>query len=143
MTADVPPAWLAAFPGTRFLPEWRLMTGHLLGILDNQRLECMLHWLEAVEPQLGAFNRFWDLSNLKEVRLSCAELNALAERRRGRYAGEPVTTVLLAPTPVLYGVARMYEQFMEGVPIKVEVVGLLSTAAARLGVPADELARKL
>ncbi len=142
MTCEVPPAWLAAFPGTRFLPQYRLMIGHPHGVMDHTRMETMLHWLEAVEPQLGAFDRFWDFSEIKEVRLDCDEVMALAERRRDRYFGEEVKTVILAPTPVHYGLARMYEQFMEGVPIHVEVVGRISTAAARLGVPAEELVKE-
>lgn len=141
MICEVPPAWLAAFPGTRYLPQYRLVIGHPRGILDHSYIETMLHWIEAVEPQLGTFNRFWDFSEITEVRLNCQEVMAIAERRRERYVGESVKAVFLAPTPVHYGIARMYEQFTEGVPIEVEVVGLLSTAAARLGVPADELVR--
>ena len=141
MTCEVPPAWLAAFPGTWFLPEYRLMVGHPRGILDNTCLETMLHWMEAVEPQLGAFNRYWDLSEIKELRLDCDEVLGARDAaagplfRRRREGGFPGTFA---------GPLRdraMYEHFMEGEPIHVEVVGLVSTAAARLGVPADLLVR--
>jgi len=109
------------------------------GVIDSERANLALDWLEAAEPSLGAFNRLVDLSQITGVHLRREEIAAIAERRRERYAGESVTTVFLAGDALGYGVARMYEHLMTGSPIRVEVVALLTSAARILDVPADVL----
>jgi hypothetical protein len=137
----VPPAWLAAYPGTRFLPEWRLMMWGPRGLVSAPQVEAMLHWLEAVEPALGTFHRFVDLSYMVEMRLRADEIAAIAKRRRERYRGEPVITVFLAGTALAYGLARIYEHLMSGTPIHVDVAVRFSSAARLLGIPPDALRR--
>jgi hypothetical protein len=136
-TATVPPAWLAAFPGTRFDPEWRLLVWAPRGAMNAATLDATLSWLEVVEPSLGTFNRLVDLTHITEVHLRADEIAAVAERRREAYAGEPVTTVFLAGTALAYGMARMYERLLSDTPIRVEVVALLTSAARILNLPAD------
>lgn len=140
-TTEVPPAWLAAFPGTRYVPELRLMIWGPRGVIDAEVAFAALHWLEAMEPAFGAFNRLVDLSHVTEVHLRRDDIAAVAERRREQYAGEPVTTVFLAGEALGYGIARMYERLMSGSSIRVEVVALLTSAARILDVPADVLLR--
>jgi hypothetical protein len=111
--------------------------------MDAAMVQAALQWLEAVEPTLGTFHRFVDLSHISEVRLRADEIAAFAEGRRARYAGEPATTVFLAGTALAYGMARMYEHLMSGAPIRVEVVALLTSASRILGVPADVLLQNM
>ena len=141
MALEISPTWLAAFPGTRFFPDHRLLTWHPRGVLNLIQTEAMIRWMEAVEPELGNFNRFADLSGLTEVHLRSEEITALVKRRRGSYSGEPVTTVLLVGTPLVYGIAAMYERLMAGTPIHVQIVVRLTSACRILGVTPDVLIR--
>ena len=142
MALEIPPAWLAAFPGTRYFPDERLMTWHPAGVLNIVQVEAMVRWMEAVEPELGSFNRFVDLTELREVHLRSEEIDALAERRRGRYSGERVTTVLYAGTPLSYGIAAMYERLMRGSVINVRVVVRITSACRILAATPDLLLRR-
>ena len=58
-----------AFPGTRFYPEHRLMTWHPYGVVDALKAESIARWLEVVEPELGSFSRFIDLSQVDRLDL--------------------------------------------------------------------------
>jgi hypothetical protein len=143
MALAVPETWLAAFPGTRFFPECHLMTWHPRGLLNLMHAQSILHWLRAVEPELGAFNRFVDLTGMHEVRLSDEDVATVAAHRREHYLGDPVTTVFLASTPLSYGIAAIYERLMAGTPIQVHTVVRLTTACRILEVDPDVLIRQL
>jgi hypothetical protein len=97
--------------------------------------------MEAIEPTVGRFNRFADLTGLNEIHLSADDIAALAESRKASYKGEPVKTVLLAGTPLSYGVAAIYERLMVDTAIQVHVVPHLTSACQILGVEPEMLIR--
>jgi hypothetical protein len=115
------------------------MTWSPRGVLDASRAETIFHWLEAVEPRIGDFDRFIDFSHISKIELGSEEVTELARRRKDGYAGGVVKTVILAVSPLAYGIARMYEQLLANVPIHVHVVSELSTAGEVLNVPPDVL----
>ena len=135
----LPPEWYAAYPGTRYSSRWNLMAWSPRGVLDASRSETIVHWLEAIEPRIGDFNRFIDLSQISRVELDCEEVADLAVRRREGYAGGHVKTAILAVSPLAFGIARMYELLLTNVPIHVHVVAQLAAAAEVLGVPVEVL----
>ena len=137
--ATLPPEWYAAYPGTRYSSRWNLMAWSPRGVLDVSRAETIVHWLEAIEPRIGDFNRFIDFSQISRVELGCEEVADLAIRRREGYAGGHVKTAILAVSPLAYGIARMYELLLSSVPIHVHVVAHLAAAAEVLGVSVEVL----
>jgi hypothetical protein len=135
----LPPEWYAAYPGTRYLLAWTLMTWSPRGVLDASRAETIIHWLEAVEPHIGNFNRFIDFSHITKIELGIEEVAELALRRKEGYTGGAVRTAILAVSPLAYGIARMYEQLLANAPIDVHVVSQLSAAGEVLRVPIEVL----
>ena len=142
MGLEIPLAWLAAYPGTRFFSECRLLTWHPHGVLNVVQAEAIVHWLQAVEPALGTFNRFADLSRLNKVVLCDDDIAAIAEHRQRSYRGEQVKTVLLASTPLSHAIGALYERLMSGSPIQVHVVDQLTSACRLLGVGPEVLVRE-
>ncbi|HZJ14931.1 MAG TPA: hypothetical protein VFD27_07775 [Chthoniobacteraceae bacterium] len=118
------------------------MTWHPSGVLSLVQADALVNWIEAVEPVIGTFNRFADLSRLNEIHLSDDDIATLAEKRSGSYRGEPVKVVLLAGTLLSYGIAAMYQRLMSATPIQVEVVVQLTSACRILGVGPELLIRQ-
>jgi hypothetical protein len=142
MGVEIPPAWLAAYPGTRFVAECRLLTWHPSGVLNLVQAAAIVHWLHAVEPALGTFNRFANLSRLNTIHLSEEDIAALAAQRKGNYRGAAVTTVLLASTPLSYAIGALYKRLMSGSAIQIHAVGRLASACRLLDVSPDVLLRQ-
>jgi len=132
-------ALTARFPNAKYYPEWRLLTWHPVGILDTTMANAGVDFLEHIEPEFGTFNRFVDLSHLTEIRLPFDHIFGVAKRRIDFYTGEEIQTVILAPTPVAWAVARMYAELMKESPIHIHVVSLFTSAMQILGVPPEPL----
>src|SRR5687767_11850641 len=92
MALELPATWLAAFPGTKFHPEERLLTWRPAGVLNAILGDAILRWIESVEPEFGTINRFGDLTGLEEVRLTLSDLSRFAFNRRKSYTGESTVT---------------------------------------------------
>ena len=125
---------LLDYPDTRYYPEQRLLTWHPQGVLDADKAQYMARWLGTVEPELGLFDRFADLSHISGINLTVSDVCAIAEIRAEDYKGTRVTTVFFVSSPLSYAVAAMYQQLMAETPIRIEVVVLLSAACHLLGV---------
>ena len=142
MPLEIPPAWLAAYPGTRIFPEHRLLTWHPHGTLNAVMLDSMVGWIESVEPHLGECNRYIDLSALDAIHLAAADINRAALRRRTAYKGPPTTNVTLAPTPLSYMIAAMYQRVLRGSRIRMQIVARMTSALRILNVPVEVLLRE-
>jgi hypothetical protein len=127
------------FPDARFHEEWNLVTWHPTGILDNERADRVVDFLESEEqPGDKPFDRFTDLDGYGRVRLGLDHIVRIARRRR-RYAGPPVKSALYATRPVSAMISRMYEELMDGSLIEVCAFRDLDAAADWLGVPGNLL----
>jgi hypothetical protein len=130
------------FPdGARIHPSQRLATWHPRGVLDAPLARAIFAFVEAEEAAAAEpFHRFTDLSALEAIHLSFAEVEELAQSRVEGYQGPPAESAILAPSPLAFGIARMYEQLMRRSRIEVGVFSQLSGAAKWLAMPMEVLA---
>src|SRR4051812_588574 len=110
------------FPHARYHPEWELISWHPRGVLDDRLVDEIHAFIQRQEQVATAppFNRFMDLSTLKEVRLQIGHVFKVAEERKE--AGQnlaPVKSAFYCDKVVGFGMARMYEALMEGSSIQV------------------------
>lgn len=127
------------FPYARFHADCRLITWHPTGILDNERADRIVSFLEHEEaPGAAAFNRFTDMNGYSRIKIGLDHIVRIARRRRS-YAGPPVKSAFFATRTVSSLVARMYEELMDGSPIEVCTFRELAAAADWLGVPVETL----
>ena len=86
------------------------------------------------------FSRFCDMTSLDGIRLSCAEIQQVAARRREFNPNDiRVKSAFWAINPLAFGIARMYEQLLKSPRIEVRVFSDLQEAADWLGVKVDSL----
>lgn len=118
---------------------YRLAVCRPAGVLDPPQAATILDFvlaLEATHP--GPFDRLLDLTAVAEVRLSGEEVYRIAQARRASAARRrPFRTAILAPSPIAYGMGRMYEVLMEGSAVRASVFRNAAAAAAWLGVPTE------
>lgn len=127
-------SFLEALPHTRYHGEWRLLTWHPGGILDDTLADEIIgeiHADEQFEPTPS--HRYIDFSGLTTISLQIGHVFQIAEHRR--QAREPVRSAFFAPTATGFGMARLYEEAMHGAMIQVRVFRERSAAAEWLGVP--------
>jgi hypothetical protein len=124
-------------PQIAFDDEHRLAVYRPQGLLDMglaARLLDFLLALETADPE--PFDRLLDLTAVAEIRLTATEMFYIAQTRRAATAGRRhFRTAILAPTPLAYGMGRMYEVLVEGSAIHVGVFRDAGGAADYLGVP--------
>lgn len=125
---------LKSFPRSRYHSEARLLTWHPRGIFDDTLADEILAMLEAEETLEDVpFHRFTDLSFLTEIHLKIGHVFEIAKHRRT--VAESVRSAFFAQTTVGYGVARLYEELMEGGVLQVRAFRDRGAAAEWLGVP--------
>jgi hypothetical protein len=130
--------FLKAFPDSRYHPEARLLTLHPRGTFDDTLADEILAMIEAEETVEDVpFHRYTDLSRLTEIRLKIGHVFEIAEHRRA--VGEPVRSAFFADTTVGFGIARLYEELMQGAAIHVRAFRDRDAAAEWLGVPVQLL----
>ena len=127
------------FSDARYHEAWSLVTWHPAGVLDNERADRVVDFLESEEqPDGKPFHRFTDLNGYGRMRMGLDHIVRIARRRR-RYAGPPVKSAFYATRPVSVIISRMYEELMDGSLIQVCTFRDLAAAADWLGVPANLL----
>jgi hypothetical protein len=111
------------------------------GILDASEALQIVEFVEVKEKEMeSGFDRFVDLTQLESIRLSAAEVAALADRRRTFKPNDiRVKSAFVATHPLSYGIARMYEQMLNSDRIEVQVFCELEEAAAWLLVKPQKL----
>src|SRR5436190_9698636 len=105
------------FPDAHYHDEWELITWHPRGVLDDDRMDQTVEFIQVQEQVVKAppFNRYTDLSKLTEVRLKIGHVFKLAEERGADHRGlPPVKSAFFCDKIVGSGIARMYEALMEG-----------------------------
>lgn len=136
-----PIRFIPGFPDACYHETCNLVTWHPSGILDNERADRVVDFLESVE-QTGdkPFHRFTDMNGYSRMRIALDHIVRIARRRR-HYAGPPVKSAFYATRPVSVIISRMFEELMDGSSIEVCTFRYLDDAADWLGVPADILHR--
>jgi hypothetical protein len=123
------------FPYARYHAGWNLVTWHPNGVLDNERADHVVDFLESEEKtDARPFHRFTDMNGYTRIKIGLDHIVRIARRRR-RYAGPPVKSAFYAKRPVSVLIARMYEELMDQSLIEVSTFRDLSAAADWLGVP--------
>jgi hypothetical protein len=124
------------------VPRESLLVGRPKGILDVPTAERIIEFVEIkeLESETG-FNRFCDLTNLLEIRLSPSEILQLAVRR-GTFNPNDihVKSAFFAIDESGLGIAREFARLLNSPRIEVRVWSNLQAAADWLGVQRERLA---
>jgi hypothetical protein len=140
MNSDAPTAFLESFPDTRYFPQWRLVTWHPKGILDDALADRIVEFVEWKErAQKEPFHRFTDFDGLTEVRLKFGHAFELASRRRSAGHGGFVKSAMYSRWIVGIGIAHMFEALMDGGSMTVRAMRTRKAAAEWLEVPVEIL----
>jgi len=124
----------------RHYPTHNLVVWQPQGVLDDQMLDEIAHWLGVAEKESSPFERFIDLSQLTEVAVRTRHVFDFALKRVEQRAGSaPVKSALFSQDWVGFGIARMYESLMQGTPIDARAFRDHAAAAEWLEVPAHIL----
>ena len=126
---------------TYMIDKAELMVARPKGILDASESMRIVEFIEIkeVESETG-FNRFCDLTGLDGIRLSFADVSALAARRAKFNPNNiHVKSAFLAKHPLSLAIARMYQQLLCSERIEVRVFSNLEDSADWLGVKSDRL----
>ena len=127
------------FPCAHFHDDWHLVTWFPDGVLDDERADRVVEFIELAEVIEGQpFHRFTDMSGYARIQISLDHVVRIARRRRS-YKGPPVKSAFYAVRLIAVSVARMYQELMEGTQIEVGVFRDRAVAAEWLGVPATIL----
>jgi hypothetical protein len=132
---------IEAFPYARYHEDWKLVTWHPVGILDDDQADRVVEFLESEERIGGeSFDRYTDMSGLSRIQLNLDHVFTLAKRRRRGYKGRAVRSAFYAVRLISLSIAKMYQELMQGAPIEVGVFRDRAAAAEWLGVPLGVLA---
>ena len=123
------------------IPREALLVARPMGIFDIKSAESLVDFIEIKEELTETgFNRFTDLTRLKEIHLTSADVLRLAARRRAFNPNNiRVKSAFLATDPMAFMIARMYELVLDSPRIEVATWRDLQSAANWLGVRADLL----
>src|ERR1043165_5703429 len=85
------------FPYARFHPEWHLVTWFPDGVLDNERADRVVDFLESEEKiERAHFHRYTDMTGYTRVQLELDHIVRLARRRQAGYRGPAVKSAIYA-----------------------------------------------
>jgi len=123
------------------IPRQALLVARPVGIFDIKSAESLVDFIEIKEELTETgFNRFTDLTRLKEIHLTSADVLRLAARRRAFNPNNiRVKSAFLATDPMAFMIARMYELVLDSPRIEVATWRDLQSAANWIGVRADLL----
>ena len=123
------------------IPREALLVARPVGIFDIKSAESLVDFIEIKEELTETgFNRFTDLTRLKEIHLTSADVLRLAARRRAFNPNNiRVKSAFLATDPMAFMIARMYELVLDSPRIEVATWRDLQSAANWLGVRSDLL----
>ena len=128
------------FPAARFHADCRLMTWHPTGILNNERADRAVEFLESTEKLEGRpFDRYTDMTGYTRIQIDIDHIVRLARRRKRGYKGPFVKSGFYAARLLSLSIAQMYGELMEGSRIRIGMFRDRAVAAEWLGVPVDIL----
>jgi hypothetical protein len=129
-----------SFPSARFHADWRLMTWHPMGVLDNVGADSAVEFLESTEKIEGRpFDRYTDMTGYTRIKIEIAHIVRLAKRRNNSYKGAPVKSAFFAERIISLSIAQMYAELLMDSPIQVCLFRDRDAAAKWLGVPVSAL----
>jgi hypothetical protein len=136
---SVPLSLTTRFPRACFYPDWRLLTWHPTGILDDKEADRVLEFIELREKIDGQpFNRYTDMTGLIQIKTGLGHIVRMA-RKRHHYLGPPVKSAFYAVRLISLTIAGMYAELMKDSHIHVTIFREKKDAAAWLGVPSKAL----
>jgi hypothetical protein len=117
--------------------EHRLAICRPEGLLDAKLARQLMLFLMAMEEsQLEPLNRLLDLTAIDQVWLTSQQVFDMSGARRAAAANlSRFRTAIIAPDPLAFGTARMYETLMHRSNNEVGVFWDPASAAVWLGVP--------
>ena len=118
-----------------------LLVARPKGVVNINTATALIEFVEIKEKlEETGFNRFCDMTRIKGIHLSCAEVLRLAARRREFNPNDiRVKSAFLATNPLVFGIARMYEQLLNSPRIKVRVWTEMQAAGDWLGIEPAKL----
>jgi hypothetical protein len=134
-------ALAAKFPHAYFHPEARVLTWFPSGVLDNERADRVIEFLEGQESEGEPFHRYTDMSGYTRIQVELDHVVRLARRRIHSYQGLPIKSAFYAVRLTSVSIAKMYQELMQGSLIEVRTFRDRDAAADWLGVPGNLLAR--
>jgi hypothetical protein len=127
------------FPRARFYPDWRLLTLHPTGILDETEADRVMEFVELREKIDGQpFHRYTDLTGLTQIKTGLGHVVRMARQRRS-YSGPRVKSAFHAVRITGLTIAHMYAEILQGSRIHACVFRNKNEAAEWLGVPKSVL----
>ena len=127
------------FPYAHHHADYCLVTWHPDGVLDNERADRAVDFMELAEKLEGkSFNRYIEMTGYSGMQIDPHHIVRLARRRR-RYRGPRVKSAFYAERLISLTIARMYQELMEGSRLEVCIFRDRAAAAEWLGVPENIL----
>jgi hypothetical protein len=116
-----------------FDPENKLFRARLQGQITGAEAMEVYRTATALVPRVQPIASIWDMSEVTSLEVSADEVAALA--RTTPADPEPDRfRIIVAPSPLAFGVARMFQAKGEGTRPRVRVVHTLAEACAVVGV---------
>jgi hypothetical protein len=101
--------------------------------ITNQELQALADAILAVESASAVVpHRLTDLSAATAPQLTYSGVRALVERRKALLLANPVKSALVAPHPIQYGFARMFQTLNDHPQITIEIFATVEDAEAWL-----------
>jgi hypothetical protein len=105
----------------------------LYGAVTRQDLHALADELAAIEVSRAVTpHRLFDLSVMTEPHLTYPLARSLVERRKAQPVATPIKSALVAPRPIHYGLAWMFQTLNEQPDIATEIFSTVKAAEARL-----------
>lgn len=83
-------------------------------------------------------HRMTDLSKVTGIDVNFQGMELFAEQRRKAPLKNPVKSAIIAPTPLLYGFARMFQTLNDHPEIEIKIFDEMTAAIRWLGVGPDK-----
>jgi hypothetical protein len=111
----------------------RFLLVRLLPVLTRDDLVRAATGLAQVEAMLSRHkNRITDLSPLDAIEVSFADVEMVAKMRRELKLAAPIRSAFIAPRPIQFGFARMFQTLNDNPQILIEIFDDEPTALAWL-----------
>jgi hypothetical protein len=111
------------------------------GVLTDELLQKTYNTLKRVVSGSGPYSGIFDFSQIVEDRVSSEGIRVLAGEAPTVLSGRQ--RVVVASTPSLHGLFRMYEMCRDGMRVDLEVVEYIDQAYRIFGVHPEDFSQRL
>jgi hypothetical protein len=122
-------------------PAARIVRVTVDGVLTDELLMETYNTLKQMVPGSGRYSGIFDFSQVVEDRVSSEGIRALARETTVILSGR--LRVVVAATPSLHGLFRMYEMSRDGMRVDMQVVGSIDEAYRMHGVRPEDFSQRL